>query len=55
VCRQARAHGALLRPLGDVIVILPPLAIPLSLLDRLGAIVYNSIEEVLRSETAEQS
>jgi adenosylmethionine-8-amino-7-oxononanoate aminotransferase len=45
VCRQARAYGALLRPLGDVIVIMPPLAIDLPLLDRLCEIVYQSIQE----------
>ena len=43
---RARDHGALLRPLGDVIVVMPPLAIDLPLLDRLGEIVYDSIREV---------
>jgi adenosylmethionine-8-amino-7-oxononanoate aminotransferase len=45
VCRRAREHGALMRPLGDVLVILPPLAIDLPLLDRLCDIVYQSLEE----------
>ena len=27
VCRAARAHGVFLRPLGDVIVLMPPLTI----------------------------
>jgi adenosylmethionine-8-amino-7-oxononanoate aminotransferase len=31
----ARKHGAILRPLGDVVVIWPPLAISLDELDRL--------------------
>lgn len=43
VCRRARELGALLRPLGDVIVIMPPLAIELPLLERLCAIVYQAI------------
>ena len=47
VCRLARAEGVLLRPLGDTIVVMPPLAIDLSLLDRLCAVLYN----VLRSLT----
>ncbi|MBI1916150.1 MAG: adenosylmethionine--8-amino-7-oxononanoate transaminase [Planctomycetes bacterium] len=46
VCKLARAHGALLRPLGDVVVVMPPLAIDLSLLDRLGEIVHDSFREV---------
>jgi len=46
VCKRARAHGALLRPLGDVVVLMPPLGIDLPLLDRLGEIVFDSICEV---------
>jgi adenosylmethionine-8-amino-7-oxononanoate aminotransferase len=46
VCKRARAHGALLRPLGDVLVVMPPLAIEPALLDRLGDIVHDSIREV---------
>jgi adenosylmethionine-8-amino-7-oxononanoate aminotransferase len=45
VCSRAREHGAILRPLGDVVVLMPPLAIDLPLLDRLGQIVYDSIRE----------
>ncbi len=45
VCLRARDHGAILRPLGDVVVLMPPLAIDLDLLDRLGQIVYDSIRE----------
>jgi adenosylmethionine-8-amino-7-oxononanoate aminotransferase len=47
VCARAKAHGALLRPLGDVVVIMPPLAIDLPLLDQLGEIVYQSIREAV--------
>jgi len=43
---RARKRGALLRPLGNVVVIMPPLAIEEALLDRLCEIVYQSIEEV---------
>jgi adenosylmethionine-8-amino-7-oxononanoate aminotransferase len=46
VCQAARRHGALLRPLGDVVILMPPLAIDLPLLDRLCEIVYHAIEEV---------
>lgn len=30
VCNRLRSHGIILRPLGDVIVLLPPLAMPIS-------------------------
>lgn len=46
VCLAARKRGAMLRPLGNVVVIMPPLAIEETLLDRLCEIVYQSIEEV---------
>ena len=39
-CRLARDQGVLLRPLGDVVVVMPPLAIDDSLLDRLD-VVYD--------------
>jgi adenosylmethionine-8-amino-7-oxononanoate aminotransferase len=43
VCRAAREQGVLLRPLGDVIVVMPPLAIDVSLLDRLCTVLYNGL------------
>jgi adenosylmethionine-8-amino-7-oxononanoate aminotransferase len=43
ICRRARDQGVLLRPLGDVIVVMPPLAIDLPLLDRLCGVLYNEI------------
>jgi adenosylmethionine---8-amino-7-oxononanoate aminotransferase len=46
VCRKAREQGVLLRPLGDVIVVMPPLAIDLSLLDRLGDVLYNCLHRL---------
>jgi adenosylmethionine-8-amino-7-oxononanoate aminotransferase len=53
VCKRARRHGAILRPLGDVIVLMPPLAIEPDLLDRLGAIVSDSIREVCQEVSHE--
>ena len=35
VCRVAREHGVLARPLGNVLVIMPPLSIRLDELDRI--------------------
>ncbi len=44
-CRAARRHGALLRPLGDVVVIMPPLSITLDELDRLCAATERGIQD----------
>jgi adenosylmethionine-8-amino-7-oxononanoate aminotransferase len=44
VCRRMRDQGVLVRPLGDVIVLMPPLAIDGNQLDRLGDVLYNSID-----------
>lgn len=45
-CRLAREQGVLLRPLGDVVVVMPPLAISHSLLDRLGDVLYNCMKTI---------
>jgi len=44
VCELARADGVLLRPLGNVIVVMPPLAITLEELDRICMAVERGIE-----------
>jgi adenosylmethionine-8-amino-7-oxononanoate aminotransferase len=46
VCRYARSIGVLLRPLGDVIVVMPPLAISLDELDRIGEAIDRGIAAV---------
>ena len=43
VCERARAEGVLLRPLGNVLVIMPPLAITLEQLDRICEAVERAI------------
>ncbi|OHB71962.1 MAG: adenosylmethionine--8-amino-7-oxononanoate transaminase, partial [Planctomycetes bacterium RBG_13_63_9] len=43
VCDYARAEGVLLRPLGNVIVIMPPLAITLEQIDQIAAAVERGI------------
>ena len=47
VCDKARDFGLLLRPLGDVIVLMPPLSINEKELERLVQGVRRSIEFVL--------
>jgi adenosylmethionine-8-amino-7-oxononanoate aminotransferase len=46
VTLEARRRGAVVRPLGDVVVLMPPLAIPEPQLERLVEIVGESIAEV---------
>jgi adenosylmethionine-8-amino-7-oxononanoate aminotransferase len=44
-CRLARSRGAILRPLGNVVVLMPPLNIPIPLLDRLVEVTHDSIRQ----------
>jgi adenosylmethionine-8-amino-7-oxononanoate aminotransferase len=46
VTLAARRRGAIIRPLGDVVVLMPPLAISESELRRLVAITASSIADV---------
>ncbi|MFZ5800358.1 MAG: adenosylmethionine--8-amino-7-oxononanoate transaminase [Candidatus Omnitrophota bacterium] len=46
VCRRARSYGVILRPLGNVIVLLPPLSISHGELNLLLEAAYRSIQEV---------
>jgi adenosylmethionine-8-amino-7-oxononanoate aminotransferase len=43
-CQLARERGVLLRPLGDVIVVMPPLAIDPPLLDHLGDVMVQCMK-----------
>ncbi len=46
VCRKARERGVLVRPLGDILVIMPPLVISLEQLDDMLDVLLLSIQEV---------
>jgi adenosylmethionine-8-amino-7-oxononanoate aminotransferase len=48
VCRAARRRGVLIRPLGDVVVLMPPLASDADTVARLVDAVADSIAEVCR-------
>jgi adenosylmethionine---8-amino-7-oxononanoate aminotransferase len=50
VCREALRRGAWLRPLGDVLYIMPPLAITLSELDQLMDALASSIDDVTNEQ-----
>ena len=49
VTLEARARGAIVRPLGDVIVLMPPLSIEADVLEELVEIVADSISAVTRT------
>jgi adenosylmethionine-8-amino-7-oxononanoate transaminase len=46
VCRRARDYGVILRPLGDVIVLMPPLCISITELEFLVNVVRASVKDV---------
>ncbi len=48
VCRAARRRGVLIRPLGDVVVLMPPLGISDAELDELLGVVDESVREVVQ-------
>jgi adenosylmethionine-8-amino-7-oxononanoate aminotransferase len=45
VCRAARRRGVFLRPLGDVVVVMPPLTVTEEELNLLGAVLHAAISE----------
>jgi adenosylmethionine-8-amino-7-oxononanoate aminotransferase len=47
VCLEARKHGLLIRPLGDVIVLMPPLSITVEEIVEMVEVVETSIKQVL--------
>lgn len=47
VCTAMRPKGVMLRPLGDVIVLMPPIAIDMATLDRLLAVVEETLAKDL--------
>jgi adenosylmethionine-8-amino-7-oxononanoate aminotransferase len=49
-CRMARDRGVLLRPLGDVVVVMPPLAVDESLLAVLLDVVYDCLSVIAVEE-----
>lgn len=49
VILEARRRGLVIRPLGDVVVLMPPLAVTLEELDRILDVTYESIDTVTRA------
>ena len=53
ICKRALDHGVWIRPLGDVIILMPPLAIGDEQLATLSNAVIQSIEQELASDKAD--
>jgi adenosylmethionine-8-amino-7-oxononanoate aminotransferase len=47
ICAQARQYGVIIRPLADVLVVMPPLAISLDNLDHLLTTIERCIDEIV--------
>ena len=46
VCARVRNHGVILRPLGDVIVLMPPLAMTMDDIEKIVSAVYREIAAI---------
>jgi adenosylmethionine---8-amino-7-oxononanoate aminotransferase len=55
VCQAARKRGGLFRPLGDVLVLLPPLSISGEQIHEMVDILYQSLESVIASAAKQSS
>ncbi|AJQ26144.1 adenosylmethionine--8-amino-7-oxononanoate transaminase [Pelosinus fermentans] len=50
VCKRAREHGLIIRPIGSVVVFMPPLASTITEIEHMLDIIYLSIKEVTEDE-----
>ena len=55
VCLEARNRGLLIRPLGHIIVIMPPLIINIHEIDRMLNIIHESIQIVTSSKPRQEA
>jgi len=47
---EARKHGVIIRPLGNIIVLMPPLSISIDELDKLCSVTFEAIRTVTEAE-----
>ncbi len=52
VCQEVRKHGVILRPLGNVIVLMPPLSMTVEELGHLLNATYRAVEKITRPPAA---
>jgi adenosylmethionine-8-amino-7-oxononanoate aminotransferase len=50
VIKEARRHGVIIRPLGDVIVVMPPLSVTANEIDALVHVIYRAIKTVTEDD-----
>ena len=50
VCQRLRQYGVILRPLGNVLVIMPPLSISVEELDFLLMAAFRAIEDIVEQD-----
>lgn len=50
VCKQARKHGLIIRPIGSVVVFMPPLASTVGEIEHMLSLIYLSIKEVTEEQ-----
>lgn len=50
VADWARKHGVMIRPLGNVVVLMPPLSITPEQIKKLCKVIYNGIEEITKNQ-----
>jgi len=50
VCKKARAYGLLIRPIGSVVVFMPPLISTVIEIEHMLDIIYKSIQEVTETD-----
>ena len=53
ICNRARDFGLLIRPLGDVLVVMPPLSITEAQLDRMLDVIFRCVREVTEGIAAD--
>ena len=46
VCKKAREYGLIVRPIGSVVVFMPPLISTVGEIEHMLTIIYKSIQEV---------
>jgi len=52
VCAGAVRRGVLLRPLGDVVVVMPPLTTTVAEIDRVVDVLAEAVDEVVAEDRA---
>jgi len=50
VCKKCREHGLIIRPIGSVVVFMPPLSSTLAEIEHMLEIIYKSIQEITETK-----